>query len=70
MRLRIVKMLFEKDRTLQDISTKLDIGKSTIHHHLKILRSAKLVEVIGSKYSLKIKAVESLSSELDYFLNQ
>ncbi len=52
-RLKMVKMLFEHPRTLQDMTEKLDIGKSTIHHHLKILRAAKLVEIIDSKYCLK-----------------
>lgn len=67
-RLRIVKLLYEGDRTLQEITEHLDIGKSTIHHHLKILRSAKLVEIIDSKYSLKSKAIDMLAKELEYFL--
>jgi predicted DNA-binding protein YlxM (UPF0122 family) len=69
-RMRIVKLLYEDDRTLQDITTQLNIGKSTIHHHLKILRAAKLVDIIESKYSLKKKAVEFLSKELNLFLNK
>jgi predicted DNA-binding protein YlxM (UPF0122 family) len=69
-RLRIVKLLYENDRTLQDITAQLNIGKSTIHHHLKILRSAKLVEITDSKYSLKRKEVVFLSQELELFLNK
>ncbi|MFE8698367.1 ArsR/SmtB family transcription factor [Cytobacillus sp. FJAT-53684] len=69
-RLRIIKLLFEEDRTLQDLTEQLDIGKSTIHHHLKILRAAKLVEIVQSKYSLKRKALEGLSKELDFYLKQ
>lgn len=68
-RLRIVKLLFERDRTLQEITDNLDIGKSTIHHHLKILRAAKLVDIQGSKYMLKKKALQSLGKELDLFMN-
>ncbi|MEC5424006.1 metalloregulator ArsR/SmtB family transcription factor [Virgibacillus sp. C22-A2] len=68
-RMRIVKYLFERDRTLQDITEKLEMGKSTIHHHLKILRSAQLVEVNQSKYVLKKKAIESLANELDLYLH-
>ena len=44
-RLRIVKMLFEKERTLQEITERLQLGKSTVHHHLKLLRAAKLVDI-------------------------
>jgi hypothetical protein len=69
-RLRIIKLLYEKDRTLQDITGQLDIGKSTIHHHLKILRAAKLVEIIESKYSLKRKAMEVLPKELELYFDQ
>lgn len=69
-RLRIVKLLYEKDRTLQDITTQLNIGKSTIHHHLKILRAAKLVEIIESKYSLKRNAVAFLYEELNLYLRK
>ncbi|WP_144510139.1 helix-turn-helix transcriptional regulator [Bacillus sp. FJAT-22090] len=69
-RLRIVKLLFEQDLTLQDITEQLNMGKSTIHHHLKILRAAKLVEIIEAKYSLKRKSLEMLSKELEFYLIQ
>lgn len=68
-RLRIVKLLSERDRTLQEITDKLDVGKSTIHHHLKILRAAKLVDIQNSKYTLKKKAMQSLGKELDLFMD-
>jgi predicted DNA-binding protein YlxM (UPF0122 family) len=67
-RLQIVKLLHEKDRTLQDITEHLNIGKSTIHHHLKILRAAKLVVIQDSKYALKKHAVQSLAKELALYL--
>ncbi|PEB50857.1 transcriptional regulator [Bacillus pseudomycoides] len=69
-RLRIVKLLFEKDRTLQEITERLNIGKSTIHHHLKILRSAKLVDIQDAKYVLKKKALEAISKELELYLSR
>ncbi|MDR4421268.1 ArsR/SmtB family transcription factor, partial [Bacillus paranthracis] len=69
-RLRIVKMLFEKERTLQEITERLQLGKSTIHHHLKLLRAAKLVDIHDGKYVLRKKAVQLLAKELDAFLNR
>ncbi|WP_144506317.1 ArsR/SmtB family transcription factor [Bacillus mycoides] len=69
-RLRIVKLLFEQERTLQDITERLQLGKSTVHHHLKLLRSAKLVDIQDGKYVLRKKAVQSLAKELDAFLNR
>ncbi|EJS68680.1 ArsR family transcriptional regulator [Bacillus cereus] len=69
-RLRIVKMLFEKERTLQEITERLQLGKSTVHHHLKLLRAAKLVDIHEGKYVLRKKAVQSLAKELEVFLNR
>ncbi|HDR7798307.1 TPA: winged helix-turn-helix transcriptional regulator [Bacillus tropicus] len=69
-RLRIVKMLFEKEQTLQEITERLQLGKSTVHHHLKLLRAAKLVDIHDGKYVLRKKAVQSLAKELDMFLNR
>ncbi|WP_257348417.1 ArsR/SmtB family transcription factor [Pseudalkalibacillus decolorationis] len=67
-RLRIVKLLSGHDRTLQDLTDQLELGKSTIHHHLKILRSARLVEIRSSKYCLKRSSIDVLSKELVYYL--
>jgi hypothetical protein len=69
-RLRIIKLLNESTHTLQEMSRKLDIGKSTIHHHLKILRAARLVEISESKYSLRRKVLDSIHKEMEQFLNQ
>ena len=67
-RLRMVKLLKGTERTLQEITNELNMGKSTVHHHLKILKSARLVEALGGKYRLKENAVQSLSNELMHYL--
>ncbi|ALA51992.1 metalloregulator ArsR/SmtB family transcription factor [Shouchella clausii] len=69
-RLRIVKLLFEKDRSLQDITNMLDMGKSTVHHHLKILRASKIVGMKETKYALKENALNMLAEELSEYLNR
>lgn len=69
-RLRIVKLLSEKDYSLQELTEQLNMGKTNIHHHLKILRAAKLVEIIEGKYSLKANAIELLFKELELYLKQ
>ncbi|GKU83089.1 helix-turn-helix transcriptional regulator [Niallia sp. NCCP-28] len=69
MRLRIVKLLFESSRTLQEITDQLDLGKSTVHHHLKMLRSAQLVEIRNARYVLKKEAINVLAKELDLYLH-
>ncbi|MDR7319109.1 helix-turn-helix domain-containing protein [Brevibacillus nitrificans] len=52
-RMRMVKMLYQKDHTLQELTDKLDLAKSTVHHHLSMLRSAHLVGVVEQRYYLK-----------------
>ncbi|WP_226036578.1 ArsR/SmtB family transcription factor [Aquibacillus saliphilus] len=69
-RLRIVKLLSEKDYSLQELTEQLNMGKTTIHHHLKILRAAKLVEIIEGKYSLKANVLELLFKELEQYIKQ
>ncbi|TMU87579.1 winged helix-turn-helix transcriptional regulator [Bacillus sp. BHET2] len=69
-RLRMVKLLKGSERSLQEITNELTMGKSTVHHHLKILRSARLVETQDGKYRLKENAVQSLSNELMQYLTE
>ncbi|XOK60048.1 ArsR/SmtB family transcription factor [Paenibacillus elgii] len=69
-RLRIVKLLSEEDRSLQDLTDRLNIGKSTIHHHLKLLRAARLVDIRDAKYRVKTKAINTLAQELADYLRQ
>ncbi|WP_221569323.1 helix-turn-helix transcriptional regulator [Alkalihalobacillus sp. TS-13] len=69
-RLKMIKLLNERDHTLQEITDKLDLGKSTAHHHLKILRAAKLVDIKSSKYRLRDTSIHSLHKELELYLNQ
>ena len=67
-RLRMVKLLKGSERTLQEITNELSMGKSTVHHHLKILRSARLVDIQDGKYRLKENALRSMSDELMYYV--
>ncbi|MCJ7841065.1 ArsR family transcriptional regulator [Lederbergia sp. NSJ-179] len=69
-RLRIVKLLSESDRSLQNLTEQLHMGKTTIHHHLKILRGSKIVEMNGLKYSLKANVLGLLFKELDQYIKQ
>lgn len=69
-RLRIVKWLFEKDRTLQELTEHLNLAKSTIHHHLTMLRSAHIVRSQGMKYVLNRNSLYLGGKELLYFLEK
>ncbi len=69
-RLRIVKHLSEKECTLQELTGLLEVGKSTIHHHLKILRAAKLVDGKDGIYSLRKPALDLMENDLQGYLNR
>lgn len=69
-RLRIVKFLYEEDKTLQELTEKLNLAKSTVHHHLSMLRSARLVKVTDSKYCLNKEFLFIMESELKNYLER
>ncbi|WP_343769149.1 metalloregulator ArsR/SmtB family transcription factor [Clostridium malenominatum] len=69
-RLRIVKFLYEGDKTLQELTDKLNLAKSTIHHHLSMLRGTKLVKVEESKYHLNKEFLFMIESELKSYLER
>ncbi len=44
-RIRIIRLLQDDERRLEDIARALDVPPSTLSHHLRVLRQAGLVEV-------------------------
>ncbi|MED4586385.1 metalloregulator ArsR/SmtB family transcription factor [Brevibacillus choshinensis] len=67
-RLRLVKMLSEQDLSLQEMTETLGGAKSTVHHHLSMLRSAHLVETVNGKYRLKRTVLDKLPLHWEQFL--
>ncbi|KEO81100.1 ArsR/SmtB family transcription factor [Tumebacillus flagellatus] len=67
-RLRILKLLHERERTLQELTETLDLAKSTIHHHLVLLRSAGLVISNGTVYVLKPSRLRQVESSLEAYI--
>jgi DNA-binding transcriptional ArsR family regulator len=70
-RLRMLAMLSESDMGLMEIADRVDLAKSTAHHHLRILRSAGLVRVtVGEtkSYSLRREGVPEAARLLDAYL--
>ena len=69
-RLKMVKLLFTGPKSLQELAATLDMPKSTLHHHLTQLRSAKLVSTNKSIYSLNESKLQQLGQGLtDYLAN-
>lgn len=71
-RLRILRLLAEKDLYLTEIAGILDLSKPTIKHHLALLRAAGLVTVLEAGavmyYSLRRDRLDDASSDLKHFL--
>lgn len=71
-RLRILKILKDGPASLGDITSRTALAKSTVHHHLGVLRRAGLVRVtIGadSEYSLRGESVPDAARLLAGFLD-
>ena len=70
-RLRMLSILSEGDASLMEIAERVDLAKSTAHHHLRILRSAGLVRVTvgdSKSYSLRREGVPEAARLLDAYL--
>ncbi len=72
-RLRILRILKDGPASLADITTRTSLAKSTVHHHLSVLRRAGLVRITlgtDSEYSLRGDAVPEAARLLAGFLDQ
>lgn len=71
-RLRILRLLRDRDLYLTEIAQALDLSKPTIKHHLALLRAAGLVTVTESGsvvyYSLRVRRLDDASAEIKHFL--
>jgi DNA-binding transcriptional ArsR family regulator len=73
-RLRLLAELWFGESDLKSLAQKLDIAKSTVHHHLRALRTAGLVRVIlrdtDKVYGLRKEALPDAGPLLEDFLNR
>ena len=71
-RLRILKLLSERDLYLTEIAQLLELSKPTIKHHLALLRSAGLLTAVESGaviyYTLRRDRLDDASFDLKRFL--
>lgn len=67
-RLKMLKMIKENNMSLQELTNQLDLGKTTVHHHLKILKSARLVSQSANEYKIEMSALEELPVALASYL--
>ncbi|MBX0359795.1 helix-turn-helix transcriptional regulator [Halobacillus sp. Nhm2S1] len=69
-RLRMLKILKEGGRTLKEMTEEVGMGKTTVYHHLKLLKSARLIVAYGPRYHVSPRAWEMLPKELELFLGE
>lgn len=73
-RLRLLAELWVGESDLKTLSQKVDLAKSTIHHHLRALRAAGLVRVIvrddDKVYAIRKEALPDAGPLLEGFLNR
>ncbi|PAE15586.1 hypothetical protein CHH91_13570 [Virgibacillus sp. 7505] len=69
-RLNLLKRLMEGEQTLQQLAEQLPVAKSTLHHHLKMLKSAGLIESDKQAYYANKESIASLDHELRTFLEE
>jgi DNA-binding transcriptional ArsR family regulator len=69
-RLRILRALADGEKSLMELAETFGLAKTTMHHHMIILRSAGLVSVgVGSKrYRLRHETVPDVGSLLSGYL--
>ena len=76
-RLRILRRLSEEEASLDDLVDLLGLSKSTVHHHMSVLRAAGLVRVrmSGNKdhkeskaYALRTQALTNAGAFLDTYV--
>ncbi|MFQ5554526.1 MAG: ArsR family transcriptional regulator [Acidimicrobiia bacterium] len=71
-RLKLLGLLAESDADLKTLADRVDVGKSTVHHHLRILRRAGLVRVVIGPdehlYSLRKEGLSEAGPLLEGFL--
>jgi len=69
-RLRVLRALADGEKTLMDLAEMFGVAKTTMHHHMIVLRSAGLISVgVGSKrYRLRHDAVPDLGALLSGYL--
>ena len=69
-RLRILRALADGEKTLMELAEAFGVAKTTMHHHMIVLRSAGLVSVgVGSKrYRLRHETVPDVGALLSGYL--
>ncbi|MEA3502523.1 MAG: winged helix-turn-helix domain-containing protein [Actinomycetota bacterium] len=71
-RLRILRRLSRGPASLRELTNELDISKSTLHHHMMLLRAAGLVKILidaDKEYALREDIVPETTAVLQAYID-
>ena len=68
LRLKLLYQLLQRSMSLQEMSVNFQISKTTLHHHLSLLKSAKFIRVEKGVYSVQMAHLNRFSEKLMSYL--
>lgn len=68
LRLKLLYQIIRGPQSLQDLSVKFNVSKTTLHHQLSLLKAAKFISVDKGTYSANTVQIQSFTSRLNQYL--
>ncbi|TGB04411.1 ArsR/SmtB family transcription factor [Halobacillus salinus] len=68
-RLKMLRKMAPQSKSLKELTEEMEMGKTTIHHHLKLMKAARVVHQEGASYSINRQVLDKMHVELLEFLN-
>ena len=72
-RLKVLRRLADGDASLVELAAELDIAKTTLHHHMMLLRAAGLIRVhVGQdkRFSLREETLPEAATYLNHYIHR
>ncbi|MGX6443899.1 ArsR/SmtB family transcription factor [Neobacillus sp. K501] len=70
LRLKLLYQIIRGPLSLQDLSVKFNVSKTTLHHQLSLLKAAKFIRVDKGVYSANTVQIQSFSKRLKQYLGE
>lgn len=67
-RMMMLKKLMKRSMSLKELTEAFGMGKTTVHHHLKLLKAARVLKQDGQHYTVNPVVISEMSKELERFL--
>lgn len=70
LRLKLLYQIIRGPNSLQELSVKFNVSKTTLHHQLSLLKAAKFIRVDKGIYSANTVQIQSFSKRLNQYLGE